>query len=246
MNKLRLFRLNAIRQSVQSPATQPKSKQVPTRHISTTSTSEPAHFAFPYLYTRIHQTPFVQQSKLRTCIRYRPKTASKIPRMTIDTHSAVIDSVYEPKTGTWQYIVADPETLDAVIIDSVLDFDGATQSVSTTTADDLIRLIMAKGYKVQRILETHVHADHLTAASYLRTTLEQMQGSWPLVCIGKRIRGVQQMFAERYGVPEDELSSAFDCLLEDDETFQVGKLQVEVTHLPGHTPDHVGYMIAGQ
>lgn len=174
------------------------------------------------------------------------RSANQIAKMTSGNTAAVIDNVYEPKTGTWQYIVADPETSNAVIIDPVLDFDGATHSVSTSTADSLISFITTKGYKIQRILETHVHADHLTAASYLRSTLEQTQGFRPSVCIGKRIRGVQQMFGERYGVPENELSSAFDCLLDDDETFQVGNIEVKVMHLPGHTPDHVGYMIAGR
>lgn len=160
--------------------------------------------------------------------------------------SAVIDSVHDPKTGTWQYIVGDAKTKNAIIIDPVLDFDPATQTINTTTADSLMSLVKAKGYQVQRILETHIHADHLTAAAYLQSALERTQGSKPSICIGKRIREVQRMFGQRYGVPEEELGRAFDCLLDDDETFSVGNLEVKVIHLPGHTADHVGYIIAGQ
>lgn len=159
--------------------------------------------------------------------------------------SATIESIHDPATGTWQYIVADPHSLDAIIIDPVLDHDMATHTISTTTADGLKSLIEAKGYKILRILETHVHADHLTAASYLQNVLERDQGFKPPVCIGKRIRQVQRVFGQRYGVPEHELRSAFDQLMDDDEEFRIGELKAKVVHLPGHTPDHVGYLIEG-
>lgn len=156
-----------------------------------------------------------------------------------------VDSIHDPKTGTWQYIVADPNTLDAVIIDPVMDFDRATQTISTDTADRLTSLVRRKGYRILRILETHVHADHVTAASYLQSVFERDQGFKPPVCIGSRIRDVQQLFGSKYGVPPAELSSAFDRLLEDDEVFSIGDLRAKVIHLPGHTPDHIGYMIGG-
>lgn len=156
-----------------------------------------------------------------------------------------VDSIHDPKTGTWQYIVADPNTLDAVIIDPVMDFDRATQTISTDTADRLTSLVRRKGYRILRILETHVHADHVTAAAYLQSVLERDQGFTPPICIGSRIRDIQQLFGPRYGVPAAELSSAFDVLLKDDEIFLIGDLQAKVIHLPGHTPDHIGYIIGG-
>lgn len=159
--------------------------------------------------------------------------------------TVTVDSVHDPATGTWQYIVADPQSLDAVIIDPVLDHDMATHTISTRTADGLRSLIRAKSFKIVRILETHAHADHLTAASYLQSALEQDQNFRPPICIGKRIRGVQRLFGQKYGVPESELDNAFDQLLDDDEEFDIGQLKATVLHLPGHTPDHVGYLVEG-
>lgn len=158
---------------------------------------------------------------------------------------ATIDSIHDPTTGTWQYIVADPNSLDAAVIDPVLDFERASQTVSTDTADRLVSLVKSKGYRIVRILETHVHADHITAASYLQGVFEREQGSKPPICIGKRIRDVQQFFGAKYNVPVAELGGAFDQLFEDDEVFSIGHLQAKVMHLPGHTPDHIGYLIKG-
>ncbi|KAK7914317.1 Metallo-hydrolase/oxidoreductase [Apiospora marii] len=157
-----------------------------------------------------------------------------------------IHDVFEPKTGTWQYVVADPDTLKAVIIDPVLDFDSATQVISTTTADALLALVEEKGYHVCMILETHAHADHLTAASYLRYRLGKgSEGLKPLVVAGQRIREMQEAIGEKYGVPGEEYINVFDKLFDDDETFQIGQLTAMAIHLPGHTPDHLGYKIGG-
>ncbi|KAF2122261.1 putative metallo-beta-lactamase domain protein [Lophiotrema nucula] len=154
-----------------------------------------------------------------------------------------IHSSYEKKTGTWQYVVADPSTLKAVIIDSVLDYDPSTQTISTETAECLLSMISDKGYKIEKILETHAHADHLTAASYLQNRLEREQGFKAPICIGKRITQVQDMFGQRYGVPADEYKGVFDKFFDDEESFEIGNLTATVTHLPGHTPDHIGYII---
>ncbi|TFK18213.1 metallo-beta-lactamase [Coprinopsis marcescibilis] len=148
-----------------------------------------------------------------------------------------IDSFFEPATSTWQYVVSDPTTKKAVIIDSVLDFSPASGEISTKTADSLLAFIKQKGLEVIMILETHAHADHLTAAQYLKSRLG---GSVP-VAIGKRITGVQKTFAKVYGVPKESFEGTFDKLWEDDETFRIGNLECHVMHLPGHTPDHVGY-----
>lgn len=158
-----------------------------------------------------------------------------------------IHSIFETKTGTWQYIVADPSTLTAVIIDSVLDYDPTTRTITSQTADTLLAIISQNDYKIDRILETHAHADHLTAAAYLQHQLAKQQGRRrPPICIGKRITQVQRLFGGRYGVPPDEYEGVFDMLLEDDEMFEVGSLKVTAMHLPGHTPDHMGYKIGGE
>ncbi|UKZ64045.1 uncharacterized protein TrAtP1_005265 [Trichoderma atroviride] len=154
-----------------------------------------------------------------------------------------IHSEFEPDTGTWQYIVADPSTMTAAIIDPVLDFDRTSQSLTTHTADALLALVKEKGYKVDWVLETHVHADHLTAASYLQKRLAEQQGYKPSVAIGKRIGQVQRFFGKRYGVPEEQYEVVFDHLLGDDEKFMIGNIQATAMHLPGHTPDHMGYKV---
>ncbi|EOD46900.1 hypothetical protein CDV56_109463 [Neofusicoccum parvum] len=156
-----------------------------------------------------------------------------------------IHDVFESKTGTWQYVVADPSTLTAVIIDPVLDYDPATQVITTGMADALLSLVEENNYKVDRILETHCHADHLSAASYLQNRLAQKQGHRPPIGIGKRIGNVQRLFGQRYGVPEEEYEGVFVKLFDDDEAFSIGDLTATAIHLPGHTPDHLGYKIGG-
>ncbi|TLD15614.1 uncharacterized protein PgNI_02181 [Pyricularia grisea] len=155
----------------------------------------------------------------------------------------VIHDIFEPVTGTWQYIVADPHTKAAIIIDSVLDVDPASCTLSTTSAEKLLAVVRDKGYKVERILETHIHADHVTAASYLKKRIAGPDSTAPKVCIGRRVEQVQERFGARYGVPDEELRAAFDHLYDDDEEFTVGSLSAKAIHLPGHTPDHLGYII---
>lgn len=162
---------------------------------------------------------------------------------TAGTGEPTIHDVFESQTGTWQYVVADPATSVAVIIDPVLDYDPATQMVTTTTADALLAMVKEKGYKIDKILETHAHADHLTAASYLQKRLAEEEGYRPEIGIGKRIGQVQELFGKRYGVPAEEYEGVFDKLFEDDEVFHIGQLAAQAIHLPGHTPDHLGYRI---
>lgn len=154
-----------------------------------------------------------------------------------------VHTVFEPKTSTWQYIVADPETQHAVVIDSVLDFDPATGSITTASADGLLDLIEKEHYQIDYILETHAHADHLTASNYLQRALHSREQGKPQIGIGKRILNVQKTFASRYGIPEREYSDVFDKLFDDDEAFEIGNLTATAIHLPGHTPDHIGYVI---
>ena len=164
---------------------------------------------------------------------------------TVATKEPTIHPVFEHVTGTWQYIVSDPSTQSAAIIDPVLDYNPVTQAITTDSANALLSLVKEKGYKIERILETHAHADHLTAASYLQKQLFQTQGYKPPIGIGKRIEQVQTLFGQRYGIQSEEYKTVFDQLFEDDESFQIGGLTAKAIHLPGHTPDHLGYQIGG-
>ncbi|KAJ3036251.1 hypothetical protein HDV00_002965 [Rhizophlyctis rosea] len=147
---------------------------------------------------------------------------------------------FEKVTSTWQYIVADPATREAFIIDSVLDYDPIPSKIATTTADGLLDFIKEENLKITRILETHAHADHLTAAQYLK---RRLGGSVP-VGIGKRITDVQKTFKAIYGLhPFLADGHQFDTLFEDGQELGLGGIQSHVLHLPGHTPDHVGYLI---
>ncbi|KAH6716503.1 metallo-beta-lactamase superfamily protein [Leptodontidium sp. MPI-SDFR-AT-0119] len=154
-----------------------------------------------------------------------------------------IHACFEAVTATWQYLVADPETRDAVVIDSVLDFNPVSSQISTDTADGLLGLISKYNLTVTRILETHAHADHLTAATYLQQKLVDEGNPRPEICIGARITEVQATFASKYQINASELANVFDKLFQDNEEFMIGKIRGKVLHLPGHTPDHVGYLI---
>ena len=158
----------------------------------------------------------------------------------------VVHHLFESTSGTWQYVVADPATSSAVIIDPVLNYDPIKNKVSTESADVILALINEKNYKVGMILETHAHADHLTAASYLQTTLARTTGHRPIVGIGSRIKQVQELFGKRYGLVPDDYANVFDKLWKDDEQFTIGNLRAQAIHLPGHTPDHMGYKISGK
>lgn len=154
-----------------------------------------------------------------------------------------IHARFEAVTATWQYIVADRETRDAVVIDSVLDFNPVSNQISTDTANGLLGLISKHNLTVTRILETHAHADHLTAATYIQQKLVDEGKPRPEICIGARITEVQAKFAHKYQIKTLELAKVFDKLFQDNEEFMIGKIRAKVLHLPGHTPDHVGYMI---
>ncbi|KAJ5963076.1 hypothetical protein N7481_013381 [Penicillium waksmanii] len=154
-----------------------------------------------------------------------------------------IHSLFEETTGTWQYLIADPSTLSAVIIDPVLNFDSVTRAITFESANSLLSLVKHHRYEVVKILETHIHADHITAASYLQNSLAVEQTHRPQVCIGKRIEQVQDMFGHRYGLSPHEYQGVFDHLFDDDELFYIGDVEAQAVHLPGHTPDHLGYKI---
>ncbi|GAA5959899.1 hypothetical protein JCM21900_005998 [Sporobolomyces salmonicolor] len=160
-----------------------------------------------------------------------PPTSPSAPR------TPTAHTFFHTPTWTWTYVVACPSSLSAVVIDTALDFDPKTNTISTETADLILAFVREKGYRVEHILETHAHADHLTAAQYYKA---QLGGGVP-VGIGERITQTQEFFAGKYDVPREELDGAFDRLWKDDEEFMLGDCQAKVMHLPGHTVDHVGY-----
>ncbi|MBP6944635.1 MBL fold metallo-hydrolase [Patescibacteria group bacterium] len=150
-----------------------------------------------------------------------------------------IHSFFDPHTYTVTHVVADPETHAAAIIDSVLDYDPVTGGISHESADKVVDLIRAEGYRVDWILETHAHADHVTAAYYLK---QQLGGQ---IAIGGRITEVQQVFVNIFnlGAEVGVDGRQFDHLWKDEEVFRVGSIEARVLATPGHTPADVTYLI---
>ncbi len=151
----------------------------------------------------------------------------------------MIKSFFDSNTSTVTYIVSDPETQRCAIIDSVHDFDLYSGRIFSNSADRIIDYIKKMNLQVEWILDTHVHADHLTAASYLKDKLGGKIG------IGENIKKVLSywipIFNTGLDTPSDE--SQFDVLFSDDTRFKIGNLNVKVIHTPGHTPDSVSYYI---
>jgi len=157
-----------------------------------------------------------------------------------DPSTPAIYTFFEKVTATWQYILVDSETSEAVIIDPVLDYDPPSGAISTRSADCLLAFVRERKFEVTKILETHAHADHLTASQYLKKQL----GGDVQVGIGARINQVQKTFSPLYGLDDPALlDNTFDIYFKDDEEFNFGSLSCKVVHLPGHTPDHVGYVV---
>ena len=203
-------------------------------------------------------TSSLKLSKPASSNLYKPNCSPRFSTPKYTTHCAsfathtrnmsepTIHPLFEPVTGTWQYIVADPNTKKAVIIDSVLNYDPIKARVTTESADAILKAIQDNGYHVDMILETHAHADHLTAASYIQSKLAKIQGSKPAIGIGSRIKQVQNLFGEKYGVLSKEYETVFDKLWNDNDEFAIGTLSARAVHLPGHTPDHMGYHIGSK
>ena len=145
------------------------------------------------------------------------------------TPSPRVDAVFDPATHTVTYVVSDPATGAAAIIDPVLDFDPASGRTALTSMQMVLDLIDRQGLKLERVLETHAHADHLTAADEIRRARGVEIG------IGERIDGVQAGFAALFDMA-DPGPAVFDQLYADGDRFALGGLEVEVMHTPGHTP----------
>ncbi|MBM3369455.1 MAG: MBL fold metallo-hydrolase [Betaproteobacteria bacterium] len=159
--------------------------------------------------------------------------------MTTPSLKPQVHGIFDPATWTVTYVVHNGTGSAAAIIDSVLDYDPKSGRTRTTSADKVIDYVMAQGLRVQWILETHAHADHLSAAPYLKQKLGGRIG------IGDQITRVQKDFKGIFNLePEFRMDgSQFDALLKDQEEFRIGDLTASVMAVPGHTPACVAYQV---
>ncbi|WP_417273291.1 MBL fold metallo-hydrolase [Celeribacter halophilus] len=149
-----------------------------------------------------------------------------------------VAAFYEEASGSWQYIVSDPATKSAAIIDPVLDFDPASGATWTASADELLDYVKQEGLKVVWVLDTHPHADHFSSAPYLAEKLGAPQA------IGKKVLDVQNIWADLYA--NDSLKNRpdyWDRLFEAGDTFEIGNLKGEVILSTGHTLASITYVI---
>ena len=150
-----------------------------------------------------------------------------------------IAGFFDEATNTVSYVVHDPTTDEAAIIDSVLDFEVASGRTSNGSADRIIEYVTYNNLKVTWLIETHAHADHISAAPYLQ---ERLGGK---LAIGRGIIRVQEVFGKLFnaGTDFERDGSQFDKLFEDGETFKVGELEGIALHVPGHTPADMAFII---
>lgn len=151
----------------------------------------------------------------------------------------LVEEFFDEATSTFSYLLLDRSTMRCALIDSVLDYDPKSGRTKTESADRIVARVTELGASVEWILETHLHADHLTAAQYLK---QQLGGK---IGIGNRIKDVQKVFSHLFHT-EDELRSGsdqFDILLDDNDTFHIGSLTAQALHTPGHTPACMTYLI---
>jgi glyoxylase-like metal-dependent hydrolase (beta-lactamase superfamily II) len=150
-----------------------------------------------------------------------------------------VKGFFDEETFTASYVIADPETGIAAIIDSVLDFDQPSGRTSTASADAIIAYVRERGLTVEWLLETHAHADHLSAAPYLQ---DRLGGR---IAIGREILTVQKVFGEIFNEGPDFArdGSQFDHLFGDGDAFSIGGISAMALHVPGHTPADLAYVI---
>ncbi len=150
-----------------------------------------------------------------------------------------VQAFFDEPTNTASYVVHDPETKACAVIDSVLDFDSAAGRTSTTSADQIVDYVQDNGLKCEWLLETHVHADHLSAAPYIQ---QRLGGK---LAIGAEITRIQDVFGKIFnaGTEFERDGSQFDRLLNDEDEFAIGALSVSTMHTPGHTPACMTYVI---
>lgn len=143
-----------------------------------------------------------------------------------------ISTFFDVDSSTFSYIVKDPNSSACAVVDSVLDFDYPSGTVAYQGADKIIDYIQQKGLRLVYLLETHVHADHLSAAPYIQSVLGGK------IAISKHIVEVQEVFGKTFneGIEFERNGTQFDVLLDDEETYEIGSLTGRAIHTPGHTP----------
>jgi len=153
--------------------------------------------------------------------------------------AAAVRAFFDPATSTISYVVHDLATMRGAVIDSVLDFDAASGRTSTASAEAIVSYVQGAGIAIDWLLETHAHADHLSAAPWLAKTLGGT------IAIGEQIRDVQEVFGDIFnaGAEFRRDGSDFGRLFADGEHFAIGELPVTVLHVPGHTPACVAYVV---
>jgi glyoxylase-like metal-dependent hydrolase (beta-lactamase superfamily II) len=152
---------------------------------------------------------------------------------------ALIEAFLDPASSTYSYVIYEHDGGDCAIVDPVLDYDPAAGRTATTQADTIIAFVHQHRLHVQWLLETHAHADHLSAAPYLR---RELGGK---IAIGESISKVQDVFKALFNLePEFRVDgSQFDHLFAPDESFMIGNLKATALHVPGHTPADMAYLI---
>ena len=170
----------------------------------------------------------------------RDRVAEQIRKAAADaTLRPTIAGFFDEATNTITYVVSDPATGEAAIIDSVLDFEAASGRTSNGSADRIIEYVKTNDLTVTWLIETHAHADHISAAPYLQ---ERLGGK---LAIGKDIIRVQEVFGKLFnaGTDFERDGSQFDHLFEDGESFAIGKLEGIALHVPGHTPADMAFIV---
>lgn len=152
--------------------------------------------------------------------------------------SVQVQSFFHRDSNTFSYLVSDPASSEAALIDPVLDYDPDTDASSEAPLHAALQAIEQHGLQLRWLLETHAHADHVSAGRRLKHRFPQAT-----LAIGEGIRAVQATFAPRYGLQLPAADEIFDHLFSDGETFALGELRCQVIAVPGHTSDSIAYLI---